>query len=87
MSLWCTKQDNNPVHHGFTNNLRNYQWSSYSGILDDKPTKLCKSEVIEWFENIENFKYFHSIRHELDDTKDLLKNRDRHAISPGYGMS
>lgn len=31
---------NNPILHGFTNNLNDYPWSSYDTILSNKPTKL-----------------------------------------------
>ena len=51
----------NPVHHGFTNSISNYKYSSYQTILSKDETKLCRNEVIEWFDDIDNFKYFHSI--------------------------
>ena len=50
---------NNPVHHGFAENTIKYLWTSYSSIISEKPTKLMRKEVIDWFEDIENFKYLH----------------------------
>ena len=62
----------NPVHHGFTNDMSKYKWSSFRLIISAKTTKLKSKEVVEWFDNIENFKYFHKQQHELDNIKDLL---------------
>jgi hypothetical protein len=45
----------NPVHHGFTDNFKDYPWSSYGTILSLKPTKLSRDEVIGWFDDKANF--------------------------------
>ena len=50
---------NNPVHHNICNHPLEYAWSSYLSCLSDKPTKLKRQEVIEMFDDIENFKYVH----------------------------
>ncbi|MPR34890.1 transposase [Salmonirosea aquatica] len=39
----------NPRKHGVEADFRTYRWSSYSRILLEKPTKLRKEEVLEWF--------------------------------------
>lgn len=39
----------NPKHHKIELNFRNYPWSSYNRLLEDKITKLKKEEVLEWF--------------------------------------
>ena len=62
----------NPVHHGFTEDMIEYPWSSYLTILSPKKTQLKRQEIIEWFDDKENFKYFHKQQHELDNIKDLL---------------
>jgi len=49
----------NPQWHGLTDDFRNWKWSSYNSILNDKPDKLKKKDVIEWFGNKELFKQFH----------------------------
>jgi len=49
----------NPIHHKLFNDFRNYPWSSYNKIIDEKPSLLMKNEVLAYFENIENFKYVH----------------------------
>ncbi|WP_193323852.1 hypothetical protein [Marinifilum sp. N1E240] len=37
---------NNPVHHGFCSHP--IEWSSYLTYVSPKPTKLKRSETIEW---------------------------------------
>lgn len=45
----------NPVHHGFTDNYKDYPWSSYGSIISAKPTKLQRSQVLGWFDGQGNF--------------------------------
>ena len=63
---------NNPVHHGFVDNLYDYPWSSYGSIISTKQTSLQRNRVIEVFNDIENFKYYHSTNPNLDSISDLL---------------
>lgn len=53
---------NNPVHHNICEHPINYPWSSYITCLSGEPTKLKRKEVIEIFDNIENFKYVHQLK-------------------------
>ena len=50
---------NNPVKHGFTNDVADWPWSSYNSCLSTEPTKLKRKEVIEMFDDVDNFKYLH----------------------------
>jgi REP element-mobilizing transposase RayT len=50
----------NPVHHGFDIDFRDYRWSSYNRVTDDKITKLKKREVLEWFGDKDNYRYVHN---------------------------
>lgn len=63
---------NNPVKHGFVNKIFEYPWSSYLSVLVDKPTKLKREKVIELYEDIDNFKYYHSINHDSDIIEELV---------------
>lgn len=45
----------NPVKHGFTSNFKEYAHSSFKSILSSKPTVLKRTELIEIFEDKENF--------------------------------
>ena len=49
----------NPVHHGFVKDLREWKYSSFSAFFSTKPTKLARKEVVEWFDNKEEFWEYH----------------------------
>lgn len=53
---------NNPVHHNICEHPLNSPRSSCTTCLCDKPTKLKRKEVIEIFDDIENFKYVHELK-------------------------
>ena len=63
---------NNPVHHGFVEQLNLYPWSSYDSIISVKPTMLKRAAVIEFFGDKENFIYFHENYIESDEINDLI---------------
>lgn len=50
----------NPVVSSLTSKPTEWPHSSYFSIIADKPTFLKKEEVIEWFNDKENFMHFHS---------------------------
>ncbi len=39
----------NPQKHKFVDDFRKWKWSSYGILLSDKPTKLQRNIVLEWF--------------------------------------
>ena len=63
---------NNPVHHRFTENIVEYPWTSYGTILSTKQTKLQRNRVIQAFNDLENFKYYHSINQDLGEIEGLI---------------
>ena len=63
---------NNPVHHRFTENIVEYPWTSYGTIISTKQTKLQRNRVIESFNDLENFKQYHSTNQDLDEIEDLI---------------
>jgi REP element-mobilizing transposase RayT len=63
---------NNPVSHGFADKIFDYPWSSYLSILSNKPTKLKRERVINMFENVDNFKYYHSSKHNIDNIEEFI---------------
>lgn len=63
---------NNPVHHGMIDRLDLYPWSSYKTIISDASTKLKRSDVIEYFEDLENFIYYHQQNQNLKEIDELL---------------
>ncbi len=50
----------NPRKHGFMEDFRQYEWSSFQRILIEKPTKLRKREVLNWFGGKEAYLQFHA---------------------------
>lgn len=64
---------NNPVKHDVCEDYKTYQWSSYQRILIDKPSKLNKKEVFEWFGSIDNYITFHESKEiEWNRLNDLI---------------
>lgn len=49
-----------------------YPWSSYKTIISDASTKLKRSDVIEYFEDLENFIYYHQQNQNLKEIDELL---------------
>jgi REP element-mobilizing transposase RayT len=56
----------NPINHKYCDRLEDWKFSSYNSILSNKPTNLQKNDVIEWFGNLDNFIFEHSIKNNLD---------------------
>ncbi|MDI1355107.1 MAG: hypothetical protein PSX36_09320 [bacterium] len=52
----------NPVDAGLCDNIRNWPYSSYQLLISGTSFFLKKDEIIEWFNDKENFIYFHSQR-------------------------
>ena len=49
----------NPQKHKFVEDFRDWKWSSYGAILADKPTRLSRDAVLEWFGNREDYLSLH----------------------------
>ena len=59
----------NPQHHNFMNDFREWPYSSYQAIVSDQPTQVLRENVLEWFNNVKDFKHLHERDSvvELDD--------------------
>ena len=62
----------NPVHHKFTEHIIEYPWTSYGTVISNKKTKLQREKVIEYFHDLENFKYYHSSNPNFDEIEGLV---------------
>ena len=51
----------NPQKHGFVEDFRHYRYSSYQAIVTDKPTRLCRNEVLNWFQGRDSFIEIHDV--------------------------
>jgi len=50
----------NPVHHKFVDDFTNWKYSSYHSIVSALPTQIMRREVIDLFDDVDNFVYFHT---------------------------
>ncbi|HRY32778.1 MAG TPA: transposase [Bacteroidales bacterium] len=51
----------NPVHHGISESYENYKWSSFSEICLGSSNIIDYEEVIELFQDLDNFRESHKI--------------------------
>src|SRR5699024_10153317 len=49
----------NPVTAGLCDKLEDWEFSSYKSLLSNKPTLLLREEVLDWFDDRDNFVYTH----------------------------
>ncbi len=49
----------NPQKHGFTDDFKNYPYSSYQTIRQEKQSRIEVVRVLEWFGNVDNFEIYH----------------------------
>lgn len=49
----------NPQKHGFIDNFRDYPYSSYHTICEQKRSRLEYQQVIEWFGDVQSFEKYH----------------------------
>jgi REP element-mobilizing transposase RayT len=57
MIYYCHR---NAVHHGFVNDLRDWEFSSYNSVLSDDNNLVSTTEVLKRFGNVTTFKEAHS---------------------------
>ena len=62
----------NPVHHGFTQDFKDYPWSSYGSIISLKPANPLRNEVIGWFNDKVNFIDVHNRQLDIEPIKDFI---------------
>ncbi len=49
----------NPIHHGIVTNYIDWKYSSYNAFLSDNKTNIDKTEVLAYFDSLEDFFTFH----------------------------
>lgn len=63
---------NNPVHHGIVSRIADYPWTSYDSIVSAALTKLKRDETIHYFDDLDNFIFYHQHDHDLSEINHLL---------------
>ena len=59
----------NPVKHEFTDDFKNYRYSSYKAYVSAKPTNVTCDYVMSLFGDIANFEYWHNLNKlKIEDT-------------------
>jgi len=66
----------NPQLHGLIDDFREWKWSSYNRILIDKPSKLKKLEVLNWFGYKKQYEQYHSEKHQMIKEEKLFFEDD-----------
>ncbi len=51
----------NPTHHSISN-FEDYKYSSYRSLISKKDSLLKREEVLNLFNNVENFKFVHKVK-------------------------
>lgn len=46
----------NPQRHGFVDDFRKWEWSSYAAFSSNQPTKVDRDEVLVWFHGLRGFR-------------------------------
>ena len=63
---------NNPVIHRYSKYAMDYPWSSYLTCISANHTKLKRDQVMDWFDNEANFRYWHTQKSGYFGEDDLL---------------
>ncbi|MDX2190245.1 MAG: hypothetical protein SFY32_10300 [Bacteroidota bacterium] len=66
----------NPKRHDLVDDFKDWEWSSYERILIEKPTKLKKNEVLNWFGNKNEFVKFHGQNQKLESNDKMFIEDD-----------
>lgn len=61
----------NPQEHQFVQDFRNWEFTSWHQLVDNKPTFLAKGKIIERFGSVRNFEIAHSGNISLNNIIDL----------------
>lgn len=59
-------------HHGFKTKDEDYPWSSYRRILMERPSKLQKQCVLQWFGGKEEYIKFHRMNNSFHEIKKYI---------------
>ncbi len=63
----------NPVHHKFTNDIKDWKHSSYHALISEKETRLQRAAIHDWFGGKGAVKIFHNnMIPGLEDMEDLF---------------
>jgi len=61
----------NPVRHGIADNIEDWKYSSYLSFFSTKETFIKRKEVVELFNDIQNFKFCHTVEPIISGIDDI----------------
>jgi putative transposase len=50
----------NPVHHGLSRSVKEWNWSSYKSFFSSGATALQRTTALQWFDGLDGFKAYHA---------------------------
>lgn len=62
----------NPQWHKIMPDFRDWAYSSYHTLLSDRPTRLKRDDVLDWFNGVNDFQTIHQQAIDIKDIKPLL---------------
>ena len=70
----------NAVKHGHCKDVADYPYSAYNSLISDKPTRLLRKKVMDWFGGKQHFiNYIKTYQQDINDLKLILeKETDDH---------
>lgn len=62
----------NPIHHGYVEDYKQWEYSSFNNFFDDTQPFIAKNEVLRYFGGLENFLISHEENKTYKGTKELI---------------
>ncbi|HRY32515.1 MAG TPA: hypothetical protein P5531_06060 [Bacteroidales bacterium] len=62
----------NPIHHGLSNDIRDWKYSSFNAFISDKASLISRKFVLDWFEDQNEFLNFHQCTENQHISPELL---------------
>ena len=59
----------NPSHHGFVRDFRKWEYSSWNAIVSNRPSKVARAIVLEWFGGINSFLKGHEMEYDPENER------------------
>ena len=66
----------NPQKHGFVPDFRESPYSSYHTLLTDKPTRLKRDQVLDWFDGCNGFVEVHRMLADAHEIREFVGDDD-----------
>ena len=66
----------NPVHHGFSQAMTNWKYTSYHAILSDRPTLVKRQAILDFFGSVEWYRFYHTLPIQLKKHRYCIDGED-----------